>query len=660
MNSDVFEFHELEATNSMFVGGKAANLGQLTRIPTIHVPTGFCISTQAFTRSIEQNPALGRLLDQAALLRLDQREQIATLSATIRQQIQSISIPPDLQTAISLKLAKFGPTKAYAIRSSATAEDLPTASFAGQHDSYLNIIGETAILQQIKQCWASLFSERAMNYRLQQGFDHRSVALAVIVQTLVFSEVAGIMFTADPITANRKVVAIEASFGLGEALVAGRVNADSYRLRNGEIIATTIASKQRASYPTMAGGTHEQPIAPEQQQQPALTKAQILELELIGRTIEQHFGQPQDIEWCLADDRFYIVQSRPITTLYPIPEANDHTNHIYLSVGHQQMMTDAIKPLGLSVWQLTAGRPMVHAGGRLFVDIIDDLAVPARRAIMVDVLGKSDPLIKAALTTLIERGDFIPASANQQIPSSLDKFKPTSTATLDFQPTIENDPAIVAELIKQSELALANLKQTISSRSAAELCEYILNDMQQLKQYLTNPQSFGVIMSAMNGSAWLNERMQEWLGEQNVADILSQSVPNNITSAMGLALLDVADALRPYPAVIDYLAHTNNPNFLEELGTFEGGDQARKAIDNYLERYGMRCAGEIDITRTRWRENPASLIPLILNNIKRFEPGASQQKFEHGRQTALTKKRNYWHACSNYLMARKKLRLQNG
>ncbi|WP_110518035.1 rifamycin-inactivating phosphotransferase [Herpetosiphon llansteffanensis] len=637
MNAYVFEFHEINPTNSMLVGGKAANLAILTQIPSIHVPTGFCLSTAAFRRMLEMNPAISKLLEQAALLRVADRAAITELSASLCQTIESSPMPPEIQAAISQKLTQFGVATAYAIRSSATAEDLPSASFAGQHDSYLNVVGEAAIIQQIKACWASLFSERAMIYRLQQGFDQRSVRLAVIVQAMVFANVSGIMFTADPITANRKLLAIEASFGLGEALVAGRVNPDSYQLRNGEIVSTSIAIKQRASVPSKAGGTEEQPITPKQQHQPALSQPQLLELEAIGRTIEQHFGQPQDIEWCLADDQFYIVQSRPITTLYPIPAANDARNHIYISVGHQQMMTDAMKPLGLSIWQLTAGRPMVHAGGRLFVDVIDDLAVPARRAIMVDVLGKSDPLIRSALTTLIERGDFIPAAPAQPAASTLDKFKPASADSLEFQPTIENDPALVTALIEQSERDLANLKQTIVAKSGAELCDYILHDIQQLKQSLANPQSFGVIMNAINASNWLNERMDEWLDEKNAADSISQSVDHNITSAMGLALLDVADAIRPYPAVINYLAQTTKPNFLAQLEQFEGGSIAQQAIEAYLAKYGMRCAGEIDITRTRWSENPATLLPLMLHNIKSFTPGASQQKFAHGRQVAFNK-----------------------
>ena len=205
------------------------------------------------------------------------------------------------------------------MRSSATAEDLPTASFAGQQDTYLNIIGKEAILKHVSKCWASLFTERAIFYRLQNGVDHRKVHLSVVVQKMVFPQVAGIMFTADPVTSNRKVLSIDASFGLGEAMVSGLVNADNYKACNGRVIDRKISTKKLAIYALEDGGTKQEKIEPDRQNRQALTDEQILQLERMGRKIEEHFGSPQDIEWCLADDTFYMVQSRPITTLFPIP-----------------------------------------------------------------------------------------------------------------------------------------------------------------------------------------------------------------------------------------------------------------------------------------------------------------------------------------------------
>src|SRR5437762_8764467 len=265
------------------------------------------------------------------------------------------------------------------------------------------------ILQHLRRCWATLFTERAVTYRLRNGFDHRKVHMAVVVQHMVFPRAAGILFTADPVTCNRKVASVEATFGLGEAPVSGLVNADVYKVRDGKVVAKAVATKQLAIHASPAGGTQEQAMEPERQDQPALTDAQVVRLAQLGRRIEAHFGRPQDIEWCLVDDGFQILQSRPITTLFPIPAQSDRENHVYISVGHQQMMTDPMKPLGLSFWQMTTPRPMAEAGGRLFVDVTQALASPASRAGLLGLLGKSDPLIGDAFQTILDRGDFIPS-----------------------------------------------------------------------------------------------------------------------------------------------------------------------------------------------------------------------------------------------------------
>ncbi|MBD3884287.1 phosphoenolpyruvate synthase [Phormidium tenue FACHB-886] len=636
MSLFVLGFQDIDQTKLNVVGGKGANLGELSRIEGILVPEGFCISTIAFQRIIEETPSINKLLDQLSLLKVDDRDKIREVSGEIRRIIEGIAIPEDMSDAIAHFLSKLGENNAYAIRSSATTEDLPTASFAGQHDTYLNIIGKEAILTHIRKCWASLFTERAVTYRLQNGFDHRKVYLAVVVQRMVFPHAAGILFTADPVTGNRKVVSIDTSFGLGEALVSGLVNADVYKVRNGKVIDKKISSKKLAIYALRDGGTKAQEIEPERQNKQVLTDDQIVQLERIGRKIEAHFGHPQDIEWCLVDDTFYIVQSRPITTLYPIPEANDQENHVYISVGHQQMMTDPMKPLGLSLWQLTAARPMYQAGGRLFVDVAPDLASLAGRELLVNVLGKSDPLIKNALTTILERGDFIKSEPNDNKELGFGQSN-RGTPPPNFQAQLENDPAIVSDLIKDSQALIVTLKHDIQAKSGVELIDFVLKDRLKLQQSLSYPKSFGAIMTGMNAASWINEKMLEWLGEKNVADTLSQSAPNNITSEMGLELLDVADVIRPYPDVIDYLQHVKDDSFLDELVKLDGGQETRDAIRAYLGKYGMRCVGEIDITRPRWSEKPTTLVPMILNNIRNFEPGERDRKFEQGRQEALKK-----------------------
>ncbi|PWA07619.1 phosphoenolpyruvate synthase [Pueribacillus theae] len=636
MKRYVLEFREIDKTQLLFVGGKGLNLGELSKIRGIQVPEGFCITTESYQKALEQNEAFHALLNQLTLVNGEDRDQISEISRKIREIIMEAEIPSDVAGAVAHYLSQLGDEHAYAVRSSATAEDLPHASFAGQQDTYLNIIGIDAILWHISKCWASLFTDRAVIYRMQNGFDHRQVYISVIVQRMVFPQASGILFTADPMTSNRKLLSIDASFGLGEALVSGLVSADCYKVRGGEIVDKRIETKKLAIYGRKEGGTETQQIDSDQQKIQTLTDQQILQLARIGRQIEAYFGCPQDIEWCLADDTFYIVQSRPITTLYPIPEANDEENHVYVSVGHQQMMTDPMKPLGLSFWLLTTPAPMRKAGGRLFVDVTQNLASPVSRKMVIDALGKSDPLIKDALMTIVEREDFIKSSPDdKKVPSPGKSNKDKSSS--DSQVQIENDPTIVSDLIQRSQTSIEQLKQNIQTKSGSDLFDFILEDIQQLTKMLSDPQSMGVIMAAQDASSWINEKMNEWLGEKNAADTLSQSVPNNITSEMGLALLDVADVIRPYPEIIAYLQDVKDDNFLEKIVKFEGGQEAQDAITAYLNKYGMRCAGEIDITRTRWSEKPITLVPMILGNIKNFEPNASHRKFEQGRRVALEK-----------------------
>ncbi|MGH3171318.1 MAG: rifamycin-inactivating phosphotransferase, partial [Trebonia sp.] len=502
---------------------------------------------------------------------------------------------------------------------------------------------------------ASLFTERAVTYRLRGGFGQQKVDMAVVVQEMVFPRAAGILFTADPVTSDRKVVSIEASFGLGEALVAGLVNPDVFKVRDGAIAARTIAAKKLAIYASPAGGTQERAIEAERQEQPALTDAQVVRLAELGRRIEAHFGRPQDIEWCLAGeeagegageeareeagDEFRIVQSRPITTLFPVPPAGDQGNHVYVSVGHQQMMTKPMKPLGLSFWQMTTPRPMAEAGGRLFVDVTQVLGSPAARDSLVAGMGRSDPLMGDALRTVVDRGDFVPAAAD------VDPGAPGMKAAVNPPDPVETDPAIVAGLVERSEASIAALRRDIQAKSGPELLDFIRADILELRRILFDPQSLPVILAAMGAIEWLNEHMQTWLGEKGAGDTLAQSVPHNVTAEMGLALLDVADVIRPHSEVVAFLRKVKDENFLDEplardeLLALDGGHAARDAIQAYLGQYGMRCVGEIDITRPRWSERPAMLVPLILANVRNFEPGAGERRFEQGRQEARAKER---------------------
>jgi pyruvate,water dikinase len=320
-----------------------------------------------------------------------------------------------------------------------------------------------------------------------------------------------------------------------------------------------------------------------------------------------------------------------VINLFPVPAVDDRATHVYVSVGHGQMMTDAMKPLGLSMWQLTAARPMYEAGGRLFVDVTEGLASPASRAGLLDVLGRGDPLMRDALQTIIDRGDFIPP-----LPDEAPVDPPLGLARTA---PIEANPAIVTELIARNQASVAALTRDIRTKSGSALLDFILADIQELKRLLFDPQSHQVFMSAMDATWWLNEQLQEWLGEMNAADTLTQSVPHNVTSEMGLSLLDVADVIRPHPDVVAFLRDAADDDFLDALDEIEGGRRARDAIRAWFDIYGMRCVGEIDITRPRWSERPTTVLPMLLSDIEHFEPGEGARRFEQGRREAREKER---------------------
>ncbi len=635
-------FEEIDKTKLALVGGKGANLGELAGIEGIRVPDGFCVTTQAYEDAVVHNEEIGSLVEQLSLLGADHGDGLGEISVRIRKAIDAVAIPGDVIDQIRQHLVQLGDRNACAVRSSATAEDLPTASFAGQQDTYLNVVGIEAVLRSVTKCWASLFNDRAVAYRIRNGFDHRKVQLSVVIQRMVFPEAAGTLFTADPLTSNRKVTSIDASFGLGEALVSGLVNPDNYKVRDGEIVGRDIRAKTVAVFASRQGGTEQREIEAILQTAQTLEDEQILQLERIGRTIEAHFGSPQDIEWALAQDGFFILQARPITTLFPIPEERDGKNHVYMSFGHQQMMTDAMKPLGSSFFLLGLGDfPLIEAGGRLFIDLAHDLASPIGKRIVLPAMRAIDPLILDAVKNLMKRKDFMRSLSRGPRAFSMGSGYFTWELPVQFVKTYRsNDASLVEALLSRNDRFIRDMEARFADLSGDQLFEAIVEGADGLKQASSNPQAMGLIYVGVYAVSWVNKHMEKWLGEKGAADTLSKSVAYNVTSEMGLALLDVADAVRPHPAVVERLAQLSDETFFEDLERADGGEAVARALQAYLGKYGVRCPGEIDITRPRWNESPSELVPMILSDVKNFEPGARQVVFDRGLREAQDKERD--------------------
>jgi len=629
----VLDFAEFDAGSITLTGGKGANLGELCRVPGLAVPPGFCVTTRAYREIVAADKAVASLLADLAAVTTPDPAVIGPRAAAIRQAITGVALPPELVDGITQHLARLEagqPGQPVAVRSSATAEDLPQASFAGQQDTYLNVVGVEAVVRAIAQCWASLFTDRAVAYRITNGFGHDAVDLAVVVQSMVFPQASGVMFTADPITGNRRVVSIDAGFGLGEALVSGLATADNFRVRDDAIVNRTIGAKEVEIVPAPDGGTRQVPVDDARRGASALTDDQVLQLAGIGRTIEAHFGRPQDIEWALVDGRFVILQARPITTLYPQPDNPDGKNHVYMSFNHQQMMTDAMKPLGLSFMQ-AAESTLVPIGGRLYMDMAHDLATPSGRVVAKPALRLMDPLVGSAVDTLLERKDFVKNLARgKKFLSMGSGYFSGALVTQTIKSLLRPDPSVVPRLIAEFEASARSLDGELSRLQGPELMDRIREEYGKVGRAISAPTSMATVWVGTMTASWLNKRGERWLGEKGMADSLVQSVPYNNTSQMGLELLDVADAVRDHPEVIEYLQHPNDTTFFADLARLPGGEAVASAIQGYLDKFGVRCEGEIDITRPRWIEQPSALAPMILDNVRNVGPGAHAERYERG------------------------------
>ncbi|WP_433253539.1 PEP/pyruvate-binding domain-containing protein [Streptosporangium sp. CA-135522] len=308
----ILKFADIRAEMLPLVGGKAANLGVLTAAG-LPVPPGLCVTTEAYRRVTEQ-AGLDDVLDALAVTPAEDVKTLNELAGRARELVLSAPVPDDI--AGTVRQSAQGPV---AVRSSATAEDLPHASFAGQQDTYLNVIGEDAVLDAVRRCWASLWTDRAVAYRAANGIDHRAVLLAVVIQEMVQSEVAGVMFTANPVTGRRHEAVIDAAPGLGEAVVSGAVNPDHFvvDIVTGRITERRLGDKRLAVRSLPGGGVEHVETSAEKS---CVTDAQIRTLAELGGRVEDRYGSPQDTEWAIdADGTLWLTQSRPITTLFPIP-----------------------------------------------------------------------------------------------------------------------------------------------------------------------------------------------------------------------------------------------------------------------------------------------------------------------------------------------------
>jgi pyruvate,water dikinase len=634
---------DVDRNSGSLVGGKGANLGDLCRAG-VTVPDGLCLTTRAFRRFVDSAPEMERLYLRLEKVDPEDRAAVAEVSGLLSAHLTGVPIPDDVRADLLDAWRRSGAEHACAVRSSATAEDLAGASFAGQHDTFLNVVDEDQLLDAVRRCWISLFNERAIGYRARNGFDHRQVDLAVVVQRLVDPEVSGVMFTADPVSGHRGTVLVNASYGLGEAIVSGVVNPDLYQVRPDGSLDTRIADKALALVSGPGGGIVRQEVTAERSGAQALDDARITELAELGRRLEQHFGCPQDIEWAWDGTRLHILQSRPITTLYPLPEPPDDGRlHVYFSLGHQQMMTDAMKPLGLSVIRTyfpfgTRGpdrrtRAMGCAGNRLFIDYTDLLHTWLGRMLYAHPAGTMDRRMGGAFLELASRPEF---STGHRF--RLGSFVRTNGNVLRTLGNVAADLGWrswkTAEAKRQAFIA----REAAATRRAFEAVDgtnriaRIQQDMRKSKQVyyeLTTTQ-----FSAALARTLIDRQCRKWFGETSDLPALDKSMPGNVTTRMSVEIGDLADLVRDRAELQQLLQEPPAPFTMDALDTVPGGGEFHTAFADFLERYGMRCPGELDITRERWNSRPTQLFAGILANARTGRAGEHRERFAAGEREA--------------------------
>ncbi|MBK7897439.1 MAG: phosphoenolpyruvate synthase [Anaerolineaceae bacterium] len=631
-------FSQISAADLPLVGGKGANLGEMTQA-SFPVPPGFCITTRAFRDFVATCPQMPTFY--AALDAIPPEDLLATrkIGAQIRQTLHETAIPEAIGTAVSHTLHQFNPQAAYAVRSSATAEDLPNASFAGQQDTYLNLRGEAAILDAVRRCWASLFTDRAILYRQQNGFAHAEVALSVVVQQMVLPQVSGILFTADPVSQHRHICSIDASYGLGEALVAGLVSADLYRVdaRTNQLIEIKIGDKKVAIRPLPHGGTQQETLSNDQRTAQVLTPQQAIALAQLGKRIEAHYGQPQDIEWAIADGQIYLLQTRPITTLFPqpTPPPPDNALHLYVSLSHAQVMLDPIKKMGLDMWRLmfptgkgagaaSRSQSVTAAGGRMYMDVTPLLNLRLGRKAVPTFLVMADEMMAVGSKEAIERPEFRQRLAHLRPQTSLrDVFfylGPIFKTTLSFL-IRRNPPATRQALAEQmDELVAASQRRILAQPAGAARLQQMEQEIGRAFTHLLP--DFPALVASGIASQRLLPRLVGRRAHPDDLTAVARGLTGNVTTEMDLAVGDLADLVRQSPELVAHFQNNPPAEALASAASVPGSAPFLAGWADFLARYGMRGPSEIDISRPRWREDPTSLLQFVIGNLQHKAPGS--------------------------------------
>ena len=649
----IFPFTSSAATLET-AGGKGTNLARLSRAG-FAVPRGFIISTDAYREFVNANRWLSTIQSAVEHLSAEDASALEKASSQIRVAFSAGKMPEEIESAIRAAYIDFE-NKPVAVRSSATAEDLPDLSFAGQQDTYLNIIGMEQLLTAVINCWSSLWTARAIGYRIRNHISHEEAALAVIVQEMIQSEASGVLFTANPLTGLRSESVIDATLGLGEALVSGQVEPDHYvvNVLTNQIVSKTLGEKKISTRAKTGGGVEVIEESAETRQ--ALSDEDILNVATLGQQIQKEYHFPQDIEWALADGKLYILQSRAITSLYPLPKESFDPLMIWFSLGAFQGMLSAMTSLGqdtLRMFFSTAAKMfgaqirydetdvLMPAGERLWIKISDVMRSPLGRRVYRAILGFGEPSVGQILRGL--EGEPRLGAAKGQL-----KFSTVRTLLGFLLPLLPraassmHDPEKARSAFDgfiESQLIRPNItghdKFTHLAQRIHFLQEYVTAGLYQMF-----PRFVPMLGPTMLSLALLtrltrhdNHAKTDHGFSTNVLEV-TRGLPHNVTTEMDLALWEMANTIHADSDSLQIFIDSDASTLASRYLSRTLPETAQRAVENFMAQYGMRGVGEIDIGQPRWREEPTSIMQTLQSYLKIPPDIAPDVLFERGAKAA--------------------------
>jgi pyruvate,water dikinase len=634
----VLPFTAIQRNMLARVGGKGANLGEMTGAG-LPVPPGFCITTEAYEQ-VASEAGLKEMLD-ARTGNADHPEQLAELAQTARSYIQSATIPEKVANSITgaYRLLGAGEPIPVAVRSSATAEDLPFASFAGQQDTYLNVVGTEAVLDAVRRCWASLWTDRAVRYRSSLGIDQSKVQLAVVVQRMVEAEVAGVLFTANPVTGKRRQAVIDANPGLGEAVVSGATNPDHFVVNTvgGEIVERRLGDKRTLIRGTAGGGTTRVESG-DGSGTACLSDIQIRELAQLGARVETHYGAPQDIEWAIAaGGQIWLTQSRPITTLYPLP-ANapdrDDVLRVYFSLNVFQGVFRPFTPMGMAalrflgsvaagLFDMASNDPysgpgiLVESGFRIFLDVTVALRSKIGRRLLIGAMGLGE-----ARSGVL----FLQLTADPRL-----SLKPTSRSRLirafGSLAAKTRAPLYIMQAVFKPSAGVERMQRARAELEALRANSQVSNipnpadRLKTLEQLVTLQagrllRTFPPILGAGLGFLGLATWLLKGIATPDEMQVVLRALPHNPTTEMDLDLWALSQRVAVDAFAAHHISETKPQQLSQEYRAGTLPPTLQQGLTEFLYRYGHRGVAEIDLGLPRWREDPAHILGVLANYLQ--------------------------------------------